>query len=159
MQELKKIIKIKNTIVRAIPLPPISLKKGPVPIYPPDKRVSNFFDKLGTSVQINKENLSLNFWSTSSMMAPFYGILKTMTDWLVNKGIKRNIAQKYITSLFEALSKDAFINSNKDLKVLLKESQTPKGLNEQAIKELNKLKFYKSIDKTLTKILKRLKKA
>ena len=59
MQELKKIIKIKNTIVRAIPLPPISLKKGPVPIYPPDKRVSNFFDKLGTSVQINKENLSL----------------------------------------------------------------------------------------------------
>ncbi len=30
--QLKKIIKVKSDIVRAIPLPPISLKKGPVPI-------------------------------------------------------------------------------------------------------------------------------
>ena len=30
--QLKKMIKVKAEIVRAIPLPPISLKKGPVPI-------------------------------------------------------------------------------------------------------------------------------
>ena len=30
--ELKKMIKVKVDIVRAIPLPPISLKKGPIPI-------------------------------------------------------------------------------------------------------------------------------
>ena len=44
--ELKRMIKIKANIVRAIPLPPISLKKGPVPIYPPNKKVKAFFDKL-----------------------------------------------------------------------------------------------------------------
>jgi pyrroline-5-carboxylate reductase len=36
---------------------------------------------------------------------------------LSKKGIKKKDAQKYITSLFLALSKDAVINSNKDLKL------------------------------------------
>ena len=51
-----------------------------------------------------------------------------MTDWLVKRGVKRNNAQKYITSLFLALSEDAVINTKKNLKYLVKESQTPKGL-------------------------------
>ena len=38
ISNLKKMIKVKLPIVRAIPLPPISLKKGPVPIYPPNKK-------------------------------------------------------------------------------------------------------------------------
>ncbi len=71
LTQLKKAIKVKSTIVRAIPLPPISLKKGPVPLFPPNKKIKNFFDKLGTTVEINNEKLSKNFWSTSGMMAPF----------------------------------------------------------------------------------------
>ena len=38
LPELKKMIKVKSDIIRAIPLPPISLKKGPVPIFPPNKK-------------------------------------------------------------------------------------------------------------------------
>ncbi len=92
LPQLKKAIKVKAEIVRAIPLPPISLKKGPVPI------------------------------------------------------------------LFVALSEDAVVNSKKDLKHLVKESQTPRGLNEQGVKELRKAGFYRSTEKTLNSILKRLNK-
>jgi len=158
LAQLKKIIKKKVKIVRAIPLPPISIKKGPVPICPPDKQIKSFFDKIGTTVEINNEKLSKNFWTTSGMMAPFYEILKVLSDWLVKKGIKRDKAQKYITSLFVALSEDAVVNSKKDLKHLVKESQTPRGLNEQGVKELRKAGFYRSIEKTLNTILKRLNK-
>ena len=158
LPKLKKLIKVKATIVRAIPLPPISLKKGPVPIYPPNKKVKNFFNKLGTTVEIKNEKLSKNFWSTSGMMAPFYELLSTMSNWLVKKGVRKDHAQKYITSLFVALSEDAVVNSKKDLKYLVKESQTPKGLNEQGVNELRKLGFYKSTEKTLNSILKRLNK-
>ena len=158
LSQLKKAIKVKAKIVRAIPLPPISLKKGPVPICPPDKKVKAFFDKVGTTVEIKNEKLSINFWSTSGMMAPFYQLLSVMSDWLVKKGVKRNNAQKYITSLFLALSEDAVVNSKKDLKYLVKESQTPKGLNEQGVKELTKAGFYKSLEKTLNNIHKRLNK-
>ena len=158
LSQLKKLIKVKAKIVRAIPLPPISLKKGPVPISPPNKKIKAFFDKLGTAVEIKNEKLSINFWSTSGMMAPFYELLRTMISWLVKRGVKRNDAQKYITSLFLALSEDAVVNSKKDLKFLVKDSQTPKGLNEQGVKELTKAGFYKSLEKTLNSIHKRLNK-
>ena len=158
LAQLKKAIKVKANIVRAIPLPPISLKKGPIPICPPNKKVKDFFNKIGTTVEIKNEKLSINFWTTSGMMAPFYELLRVMTDWLVKKGIKKDIAQKYITSLFLALSEDAVANSKKDLKYLVNESQTPKGLNEQGVRELTKLGFYKKLEKTLNVIHKRLSK-
>ncbi|MDA8867193.1 pyrroline-5-carboxylate reductase [Candidatus Pelagibacter sp.] len=156
--QLKKAIKVNAKIIRAIPLPPISLKKGPVPICPPSKKVKAFFDQIGTTVEVKDEKLSINFWSTSGMMAPFYQLLSVMSDWLVKRGVQRNNAQKYITSLFLALSEDAVVNSKKDLKYLVKESQTPKGLNEQGVKELTKAGFYKSLEKTLNSINKRLNK-
>ena len=158
LAQLKQAIKVNVKIIRAIPLPPISLKKGPVPIFPPNKKVKNFFNKLGTTVEITNEKLSKNFWSTSGMMAPFYELLSTMSNWLVKRGVKRDKAQKYITSLFVALSEDAVVNSKKDLKYLVKDSQTPKGLNEQGVKELRKAGFYKATNKTLSSILKRLNK-
>ena len=134
INELKRMIKVKANIVRAIPLPPVSLKKGPIPIYPPNKKVKNFFNKIGSTVEIKNEKLSINFWSTSGMMASYYEILKVMSNWLIKKGIRKKDAQKYISSLFLALSEDAVINSKKDFKYLVKESQTPKGLNEQGLK-------------------------
>ena len=158
LAQLKKAIGKKIKIVRAIPLPPISIKKGPVPICPPDKQVKGFFNKIGTTVEIKNERTSKNFWVTSAMMAPFYEILKVLSDWLVKRGIKRNEAQKYITSLFVALSEDSVINSKKHLKYLVMESQTPGGLNQQAVKELKKSGFYKSLEKSLNGILKRLNK-
>jgi len=158
LAQLKKTIGKKVKIVRAIPLPPISIRKGPVPICPPDKQVKSFFNKLGTTVEIKNEKSSKNFWATSGMMAPFYELLKVLSDWLVKRGIKRNEAQKYITSLFVALSGDSAMNSQKDLKYLVKDSQTPKGLNEQAVKQLRKAGFYRSLEKSLNSILKRLNK-
>ena len=158
LSQLKKAIRVKAKIVRAIPLPPIALKKGPIPICPPNKKVKEFFNKIGTTVEIRNEKSSINFWVISGIMAPFYELLRVMTNWLVKKGVKRDDAQKYITSLFLALSEDAVVNSKKDLKYLVKESQTPRGLNEQGVKELTKVGFYKSLEKTLNSIHKRLNK-
>ena len=52
MHDLKKMIKVKAKIIRAIPLPPISIRKGPIPIFPPNKKVKNFFNKLGTTIEV-----------------------------------------------------------------------------------------------------------
>ena len=158
MSQLKKYIKVKAEIVRALPLPPISLRKGPVPIFPPNTKVKFFFNHLGTAIEISNEKLFTNFWCMTAMMAPFYENLNILSKWLSNKGLKKIEAQKYITSLFFAMSEDAVVNSKKDLKVLVKNSQTPEGLNEQALNELRKLGFYKSLNKTANSVQKRLKK-
>ncbi len=157
MNELKKYIGKNIEIVRAIPLPPISLGLGPVPVFPKNKLVKNFFDKIGKAIEIKDENLSLNFWTMSSMMAPFYEILRTLTDWLIKKGLNKKEAEKYITSLFLALSKNANKNIYQDLSILVNKSQTPKGLNEQALKDLKKMNFYKKLNIASNNVFKRLK--
>ena len=81
-----------------------------------------------------------------------------MSNWFIKNGVKRLDAQKYITSLFLALSEDAVVNNKKELKHLVKESQTPKGLNEQGLKQMSKKGVYKSVINTLNIIRKRLNK-
>jgi pyrroline-5-carboxylate reductase len=157
--KLKKITNNKANIVRAIPMPPISLGKGPVALYPPNKNVKNFFDKIGTSIEIKNEKLSNNFWAISGTMASFYELLKVLSEWQVKKGLKRSYAQKYVTSLYSALAQLAEVHSSKNLKKFVLDSQTPGGLNWQGVNELRKSGYFKSLEKSVNNILKRLNKA
>ena len=73
-------------------------------------------------------------------------------------GIAALAADNNCKVLLLDISEDAVKNSKKNLKFLVKESQTPKGLNEQGVKELSKAGFYKSLEKTLNNIHRRLNK-
>ena len=96
-------------ICKAIPLPFIENKLGPIIVSPRNKIAKKIFKNLGLVIEIQDEKISFNFWSTSSMMAAYYEILNTTTNWLVKKGIKKKIATNDVTELFLALSKDAYI--------------------------------------------------
>ena len=156
--KLKKILKKKTNIVRAIPMPPIALGKGPVIIFPPNKKVKSFFNKIGEVIEIKSEKLSQNFWSISGTMASFYEMLKILSDWLVKKKIKRKQAQNYTTSLYSALATLAVENSKRDFRQFVINSQTPGGLNWQGVNELRKVGYFKSLEKSINNILKRLNK-
>ena len=158
-KKLKKLINTDVIIVRAIPMPPISIGKGPVAIFPPNKKVRLFFNKIGTVFEIKNENLLKNFWAISGTMALYFNMLKTLSDWLINKNISKIDAQKYVTSLYLALSSLAYMNSDKSLKNLVNNSQTPGGLNWQGLLDLKKTNYYKNLNKILSKIHKRLNKS
>ena len=154
IKNLKKYTKNKN-IIRAIPMPFIGIKKGPIVICPKDKSVKNFFDKLGKTIVIQNEKKSKNFWTTSSFMAPYYNIMMALSDWLTKKGINKKYAESYAKEFFLALSLDALNKNKLSLKQLVSESQTPGGINAQALRELKKKKFYKIQQKVLNSIFKR----
>jgi len=153
--ELKRLIKLKVNIVKAIPMPPISLKKGPVAIFPKNKKVKNFFNKIGTTIEIKDEKLSKNFWTISGTMASFYELLNVLTNWLIKEKVDKKDAQKYVTHLYSALAQLAASDTSKPLKYLVEE-QTPGGLNWQGVNELRKLGYYRLLEKSLKKIYKRL---
>ena len=136
----------------------LKIKKGSVTgiIGPNGSGKTTLFNLIAGNLKSSQGKVLFNSEDVTDI--PSYQLLSTMTDWLVRRGVKKDDAQKYITSLFLALSEDAVVNSKKDLKYLVKESQTPKGLNEQGIKELTKAGFYKSLEKTLNSIHKRLNK-
>ncbi|MDB9784205.1 pyrroline-5-carboxylate reductase [Pelagibacteraceae bacterium] len=157
LEKLKKITKNKN-IVRVTPLPPVEINKGPIVICPPNKNVKNIFKHLGTVIEIRNERQSHKFWSTASVMAAFYEILNVSSNWLTKNGIKKNTANKYIAELFLSLSQDAANKQSQGFKKLVTDSQTPKGLNMQFLKELKKAKLYSRFYKSLDNINKRMSK-
>ena len=157
LEKLKKITKNKN-IVRATPLPPIEINKGPIIICPPNKNAKNLFKYLGKVIEIKNEKLSHKFWSTASIMATFYEMLNVSSNWLIKKGINKNTANDYIAELFLSLSQDAVNKKSKGFKKLVADSQTPNGLNMQVLKELQKGKFYIKFIKALENINKRVNK-
>ena len=153
--KLKKLIKAKLIIIRAIPMPPIRLGKGPIAIFPPNKEVKSFFNKIGTTIEIKNEKLSKNFWAISGTMASFYELLNVLSKWLIRKKTNKIDSQKYVTLLYSALAELALTNSSKPLKNLVNE-QTPGGLNWQGVNELKRLGYYRLLEKSLKKIYKRL---
>ena len=157
LDKLKKITKNKN-LVRATPLPSVEINKGPIVICPPNKNAKNLFKHLGTVVEIKNERQSYNFWSTSSIMAAYYEILNISSSWLIRKGIKKKVADNYIAELFLSLSQDAANKKSQGFKKLVKDSQTPNGLNMQVLKELQKTKFYSKFFKALENVNKRVSK-
>ena len=154
LNKLKEITRKKN-ITRVIPLPFIGMKKGPVVICPPDRKLKSFFKHLGTVIEIKNEKISRSFWATSSFMAPFYNLISVTSDWLVTKGVKRAEAENYVKQLFLALSQDAVYKNKISLQQLVVESQTPGGTNAYVLKELKKKKFYKIQQKALNSIFKK----
>ena len=153
--KLKKFIKTKSVIIRAIPMPPIKMGKGPVAIFPPNKKVKSFFDKIGTTIEIKNEKLSKNFWAISGTMASFYELLNILSKWLTRKKTNKLKSLKYVTLLYSALAELALLNSSKPLKNLVNE-QTPGELNWQGVNELRKSGYYRLLEKSLNKIYKRL---
>ena len=153
-EKLKKYTKNKN-ITRVIPLPFIGMRKGPIIICPKDNKVKKFFDRLGKTIEVSSEKISKNFWTISSFMAPFYNMMMVTSDWLVRKGVNKKAAEDYTRELFMALSQDSIFKNKLSLKQLVSESQTPGGINAQALKELKKKKFYKIQQKVLNSIFKR----
>ncbi len=154
LEKLKKYTKNRN-VIRVIPLPFIGIRKGPVIICPRDQAANKFFSNLGKTIEIKNEKISKNFWTTSSFMAPFYNLLVAMSDWLVRRGVNRKSAENYTRELFLALSQDSIFKKNLSLKQLVSESQTPGGINAQALRELKKKKFYKIQQTVLNSIFKR----
>ena len=136
----------------------LKIKKGSITgiIGPNGSGKTTLFNLIAGNLKPSEGKVM--FYDEDITAVPSYELLSTMSNWLVKRGVKRDKAQKYITSLFLALSQDAVVNSNKDLKHLVKESQTPRGLNEQGVKELRKAGFYRATEKTLNSILKRLNK-
>ena len=157
LKKLKKLTKSKN-ICKAIPLPFIENLDGPIIISPKNKTAKRIFSKLGHVIEIKDEKMSYSFWSTSSVMAAYYEIYNSTKNWLVQKGLNERIATDYVAELFLALSKDAFVKKKTGFKKLVAESQTPKGLNMQVLKELKKVRFYDKFKQSLINVHKRIKR-
>ena len=156
-QELKKIIFPARQIFKIAPLPMIKYNLGPIIIYPKNKTIENFFNKLGKVVSTSNEKENKKLWVMTSFMATYLGIFNTAHKWFVKNGINQNKSREYINHLFSALNNELLKNSNYSMDKMVKEFQTKGGINEELLMRAKKSGVFKNLNKGFDKIYNRVK--
>ena len=156
-QELKKIIFPARQIFKIAPLPMIKYNVGPIIIYPKNKTIENFFNKLGKVVSTSNEKENKKLWVMTSFMATYLEIFNTAHKWFVKNGINQNKSREYINHLFSALNNELLKNSNYSMDKMVKEFQTKGGINEELLMRAKKSGVFKNLNKGFDKIYNRVK--
>ena len=158
-QELKKIIFPAKQIFKIAPLPMIKYNIGPIIIYPKNKIVENFFNRLGKVIATSNEKENKKLWVMTSFMATYLEIFNTAHKWFVKKGINENKSKEYINHLFKALNNELLKNSNYSMDKMVKEFQTKGGINAELLMRTKKSGIFKNLNKGFDKIYNRVKKS
>ena len=158
MTYLKKTLRPATSIIKAAPLPTIANKLGPIVLFPKNKKVTNFFNHLGIAIVANNEKENNHLWTMTSTMATYFEYCNTLENWLVKRKVSSAKAKDLVASLMFGLSHSMLLSKSKT-KELVTDYQTKKGINEELLKRLKQEKIFSSIDRNLTKIFDRIKKA
>ncbi|RLC20312.1 MAG: hypothetical protein DRH93_13910 [Deltaproteobacteria bacterium] len=125
-------------------------------MFPENKIVYQIFESLGSVVLADSEDQLEAFTIITSLMAPYYAILETISTWAIDEGISRKNASHYTAAMFGALSLIAQNLKNGEVSELITESMTSGGLNELAMKTLDHHGGFKNIKTALKKVKKKL---
>ena len=157
MDRLRDLVAPAARICRMVPLPAVADHLRPIALCPPDESIAALFDGIGTLVQVEDEARLHALWATTSTMAPFFGALKLISAWLEERHIEPEPARSYVASMIHALSVTGLEATAEDFERQIVEHSTPRGLNEQALRELEGAGWYAILSEVLTLIEKRLK--
>lgn len=145
------------SISRAAPLPPIARRSGAVALYANSPEIARIFADLGEVVEVAHESEIDILWTATGLMGGYFGMLDTITAWLQAKGISPEDARRYLGALFQALGDTAYAESSKGFAQLAHEHSTPKGLNEQARRELEAVGFMATLDDVMDLLYRRIR--
>lgn len=143
-------------IHRAVPMPPVEIGKGPIPVCPPDPLVEAFFQHVGQVIPVNDEAHFRTFAAGSAVMATFFHWVAGNAAWMAAQGVPENQAALYSASLTEALANLTLAADPKQLQALSQECLTPGGLNEQVLRELEEQDWFAAMNAALDEVMRRL---
>lgn len=92
---------------------------------------------------------------STCVMGPLYGVMRRNRDWLIEKGMELDNADKLITQQYFGAVAHA-VNAGIGLDALVEE-QTPGGLNEQALRELDEKGVLQVYDQVMNSVHKRIR--
>lgn len=126
-----------TAVQRAVPLPTVARRNGPVAVHPPMAATRALWQVLGGAAECASEHEFETLWSVTGLVSPYYALLEEIHRWCADNGVDPEVAAAYVASLFASLALQAspltagepypaFAN-------LARGAQTPGGLNEQAM--------------------------
>jgi len=165
LAELQRISNLpKEKIHKMICLPSVAQLQGtPLLVPNQNKHIQSIVSTLGGGqsgdcIACENEAIMESLMVTSCMMGPVYGLMKQNRDFLIQRGVPPQDASHFVGKQYFAMVADAEreCKTNPNRFDHLIEEQTPGGLNEQSLHNLEKLGFLDSYQKAMDAILKRI---
>ena len=141
-------------VVRAVPLPPVAVHACPTLLCPRNDAVEAMFNQLGSAIAVSDNSQRELLQGVPCMMGPFYRMLVSITSWLGERGVPLEASGPYVSQLFAAIVRDAVHAGPAGFEGLVAE-QTPGGLNEGAIRQLDEAGVWTAYGEALNTIYSR----
>jgi pyrroline-5-carboxylate reductase len=144
-----------DRVSRAIPLPSVARRRGPVAVYPAASPAAELFAPLGQVFGMESED-HLNALSTAtSTMASYFSFLGHIAAWTAKKGIPESQAREYVGLLFAGLNDAGMEASGRTFEDLATAHATPGGLNEQVVRDLTEHGVFDTLRQALDSVHRR----
>jgi len=153
-EDLEKLVAPATDIVQALPLPPAEFAESTTVMFPPHEKMEQCLSNLGRVVSVENREQAMAIGSMACIMGDYYAHLRACHQWLEGKGIDSATASKAVGSYFSTYhhaSQDSDIGFDH-----LVAEQTPGGVNQQVIEELEKQGRYDAVKDGLEIAFKRL---
>jgi pyrroline-5-carboxylate reductase len=153
--QLAPLVAPARRIVRAVPVPSVARRIGPIAMTPRDGEMEALLSGIGTPVATDDEHRFETLWTLTALIAPYYKLVDRAALWASAQGLPAEDARRYAATLFHALSLP-LAEPGADPAELAQEAQTVGGLNEQVVRELEQADVYGIVAQRLHRILARL---
>lgn len=145
-----------RAISRAIPLPPVAARQGPLALFTESPAILRLLDGLGQVIHVPQEEQLELISTVTSLMGTYFGMAGAVDRWLVSRGFEQEASRAFVAELFLLLAREAKKHPDASFAALTKDFSTPGGLNEQAWRELRALGWDSDLRAALDLVLDRI---
>jgi pyrroline-5-carboxylate reductase len=133
LSTLAPLVSPARRVLRALLLPTCTQRLQAVPYWPETPEVQTLLERLGTPLPLREERELNVLWASTAIIAAFYALLDTVSEWSAGHGVAPATAADYTASMAHTLARVALSGRTDRFARLAAEAATPGGLNEQVV--------------------------
>jgi pyrroline-5-carboxylate reductase len=142
--------------VRATPLPAVARRAGLTAVHPPHARARALFDRLGRVIELDDERALDALTASTATIAAHLAYLDAVSRWLIDNGIGRPDATRYVAAIFGSVSATLLDADAVDFAALTAAHATRGGINEQFLAAMRRARTFEIVGQALDDVGRRL---
>ena len=154
-RRIAELVKPAARIWRAVPLPSVAQRRGPIAVFPARGTAVDLFQPLGQVFGLEAEAHLNAFSAATSTMAAYFGFIGQIASWLAGKGIPEQQAREYMAGIFAGLADAGLEASERTYEELATAHATRGGLNEQLLRDLTERGVFRTLTEGLDAVYRR----
>lgn len=151
---LRERVEPATTVCQMIPLPMISLHSGPIVFYPRVVEVERLIEGCGDIIIPAREEDIIVLNCASAVMSTFFEFQNRIIDWTVRHGVDAQLGKNYVVTLLRGLTAESMKAGSDDISELVRDHETPGGLNEYLRTSLEEAGGFRDLEHHLDHLLK-----